>query len=155
MGMEFVKTFEVLPGKHVLLVGYDDGSFHSTQSQEIDIDAKGGENYELSANAKIAWKDENSKWNAAISSFTPSEHDADFSESFLLEGSETMDGVVQSVEADKHGYVKSFLLSVPGESSPRMFKQYYSSQKLQVGQKIEVEYYPSSPEIADSIGDLK
>lgn len=151
-GMDYLGTIEMLPGKHVLMVGYNDGSVHSTQSQEIDIDAKGGENYSVSIKAKIAWKDKNSKWDAAIESFTPSEHDANNFDPVLVEGTETVDGVVQSVEAGKHGYLKSFVLSAQGESSPRSYKREEPGldgtqlfQPLKEGLKVRVEYFPSSP----------
>jgi hypothetical protein len=151
-GMDHLRTIEVLPGKHIVMVGYDNGSVHSTQSQEIHIDAKGGEDYSLSVNRKAAWKDKNEKWDAAIASFTPSEHDAENFDPVVLEGTEIIDGVVQSVEAGKHGYIKSFALSVRGESSPRIYKREAPGldgtqlfQPLKEGLKIRVEYFPSGP----------
>jgi hypothetical protein len=144
------------------MVGYNNGSVYSTQSQEIDIDAKGGENYSLSVTRKVAWKDKNEKWDAAIAPFTPSEHDADNFDPVLLEGTETVGGVVQNVEAGKHGFLKDFVLSVQGETSPRIYKRESPGLDgtqlfipLKEGQKVKVEYYPSSSGEAYYVWEIK
>jgi hypothetical protein len=147
-GMFFVHAVEVLPGRHVIWVGYNDGSYHALHAQEIVIDAKGGENYVLEATAKIAWKNDNSHWNATISPYTPTEKELDKIDRTLLERSDSVDGIVQSCTVEKHGLSIWFLLAVPGSPQPRKFTWYF---KVNEGQKLHVDYYPSSPEKADNV----
>ncbi len=151
-GMFFVHAVEVLPGRHVIWVGFENGSVHSVQMQEFVIDAKGGENYFLVADAKIAWKNANSHWNAAIEPYTPTEKELDKIDRTVLERSNSVEGIVQSCTMEKHALFPSFLLAVPGSPQPRKFTWYF---KVKEGQKLHVDYYPSSPDKADIVREIQ
>ncbi|MGD0632418.1 MAG: hypothetical protein ABR987_24100 [Terracidiphilus sp.] len=151
-GMFMVHAVEVLPGRHVIWVSFSNGSVHSVQAQEIVIDAKSGENYALGADAKIAWVNANSHWNATIAPYTPSEKDLDKIDRTLLERSDSVEGIVQSSTVDKHVLYPWFLLAVPGSPQPRKFSWYF---KMKEGQKLHVDYYPSSPDKADYVWEMQ
>lgn len=160
-----MKAIELLPGKHVLLVNYKDAILFSPLPQEVDIDTKGGENYLLSATTTNVGRGsfhpfhrpgntEGPTWDAAIESFTPGEHDADNFERVLLEGKETVFGFIQSIETGKHGVIKSFLLSVHGETSPRIYKWGNTGDvylRVNAGQRVRVTYFASTSGVADEV----
>ncbi len=151
-GMFMVHAVEVLPGRHVIWVSFNNGSYRAVQAQEIAIDAKGGENYALGADAKIAWKNANSRWKATIEPYTSSEKELEKIDRTLLERSDSVEGIVQSCTVEKHGLSIWFLLAVPGSPQPRKFTWYV---KVKEGQKLHVEYYPSSPDKADYVWEIQ
>lgn len=63
---------ELLPGKHEISVYYSDPALgvHSSHQLPLSIDAKAGENYQVTANFKAKWV-KNGQWNPAIMAFTP------------------------------------------------------------------------------------
>ncbi|MGD0858292.1 MAG: hypothetical protein ABR912_03130 [Terracidiphilus sp.] len=147
---------EVLPGKHVFDVSYLSPTFHawSKETQAVEIDARAGENYSLNSDIK-----ENRLY-VKTGTFSPKAKEMKWLEKLgreVLVRSVSVDGVVQSVEANKHGNIEYLILAVPGETQPRKFIWHWdiAINAINVGQKIRVDYFPSRPDSAAAFSKVE
>ena len=134
---------EVLPGKHVFDVNYfslSANSWSRGEIVEVEIDAKAGENYFLNTDTN------EHRLHVKTGTFSPNAKNMKWLEKLrreVLVRSVSVDGVVQSVEADNHGKIEYLILAVPGETQPRKFIWHWDIA-INVGQKIRVDYFSSS-----------
>jgi hypothetical protein len=146
------KVLEVLPGKHVVSVSYEDASGRSEKDQEFEIDAKAGENYVIVGKTEFHWKGAN-KWSSTIATFTPEVKDVEKLKREKLEPSTSVDGVVQSW---KHARL---VLAIPENAQVREFKVDYDLRVGQIiqpaGRKVRVFYFPSRPEEAVTVNVIE
>jgi hypothetical protein len=154
----FWKAIEVLPGKHIVAVSYEDISGYSQNDQMLEIDAKAGESYVILGKTESHWRGGN-QWQAGISAFTPEANETGKLKREKLERSESVDGVVQSWA---HA---TLVLSIPASSQTRKFKILYDLRAAHIAQpdgakarfiqptgtKVRVFYFPSHPEEAATV----
>ncbi len=133
MGIFSMAAVEVLPGKHVFTVRYvSDYAWSKGENQEVEIDAKAGENYFLNSDRK------EDRWYVKTGTFSPKAKEMESLKRKIIERSISVDGVIQSYEP-KHGHL---VLTVPGSAQAREFR---CLQHSEIGQKIRVFYFPSLP----------
>ena len=149
------KAIEVLPGKHMVAVSFEDISGYSQNDQVLEIDAKAGENYIILGKTELHWRGEN-QWSSTISAFIPETNDIEKLKREKLERSVSVDGVVQSWRS------QTLVLAIQESNQIRKFKAIYDlrlghivqqdGKKAQVmqpaGAKVRVFYFPSRPEEA-------
>jgi hypothetical protein len=143
-GVFWMVAVEVLPGKHFFNVYYwNNGSIWSKENQEVEIDAKAGENYFLSGDTK--WKDP-THWFIKTGTFSPKPNEENLRRK-LLERPVSVDGVVQNYN-EKHSHL---VLTVPGSVQAREFFCVYT---VTIGQKIRVLYFPSMPDMVIKVDPI-
>jgi hypothetical protein len=143
LGLLTTRALEVLPGKHTISVSFDNGSVRSESAIGLEIDAKAGENYLIQSAEKAAWNlKSHGTWNATIDPYTPSEKDVSKLNRVLMERTVGVEGVVQSCEMKKRASMYTVQLATPSDPQRREFTWYFSVKE---GQKVRVNYYPSSP----------
>jgi hypothetical protein len=143
LGLLTTRALEVLPGKHVVAVTFDNGSVRSESTIGLELDAKAGENYLIQGTEKATWNLKKANtWNATIDAYAPSEKDISKLNRVLMERTVGVEGVVQSCEMKKHGYMYTIQLATPADPQPRTFTWYFNVKE---GQKVRVNYYLSSP----------
>jgi hypothetical protein len=132
-GIFFMAAVEVLPGKHVFTVRYaSDYAWSMGQNQEVEIDAKAGENYFLNSDRK------GNRWSIKTGTFSPKAKEMESLSRKVIERSVSVDGVVESYES-KHGHL---VLTVSETVQSREFRCF---AELKIGQKIRLFYFPSLP----------
>ncbi|MGA3346684.1 MAG: hypothetical protein ABSC76_17645 [Terracidiphilus sp.] len=133
MGIFSMAAVEVLPGKHVFTVRYvSDYAWSKGENQEVEIDAKTGENYFLDSDRK------GNRWSIKTGTFSPKAKEMESLRRKVIERSVSVDGVVQSYES-KHGHL---VLTVPGSVQSREFRCF---AEFKIGQKMRLFYFPSLP----------
>jgi hypothetical protein len=154
----FWKAIEVLPGKHVVAVSYEDTVGYSQNDQTVEIDAKAGESYIIRGKTEFHWRGGN-QWVAGVAAFTPEANEIEKLKREKLERSLSVDGVVQSWR------FQTLVLAIPENNQIRKFKVIYDlrvghlaqpdgkkAQFIQpVGTKVRVFYFPSRPEETASV----
>ena len=149
----FWKAIEVLPGKHVVAVSYEDTVGYSQNDQVLEIDAKAGENYIILGKTKAHWREEN-QWSSTITAFSPEIKDIEKLKRERLERSVSVDGVVQSWR------FQTLVLAIPESNQIRKFKVIYDLRLAHIAQpdgtkarfiqpagtKVRVFYFPSRPD---------
>lgn len=136
--LKSIRAVEVLPGKHIISLGYDDGNARSKGYLEVLIDAKAGENYVIDGVLGSKWAVQE-KWNTTLSSYNPDAKEIENLTREIVERSVSVDGFVQSWEH------KQLVLTLSGSVPPRKFNCNFT---VLAGQKIRVLFFPSSPEDA-------
>jgi hypothetical protein len=148
---------EVLPGKHVFDVNYfslSANSWSKGETLEVEIDAKAGENYFFNTDIN------EHRLHVKTGTFSPDAKNVKWLEKLrreILVRSVSVDGVVQSVEADNQGKIGYLILAVPGEIHPRKFIWHWdiAINAINVGQKLRVDYFPSSPGSAAAYSNVE
>jgi len=144
----FWKVIEVLPGKHLVAVSYESVAGRSVSDQQVEIDAKAGENYFIRGETETHWRSSD-KWEASVTAFTPAASEIEKLKREKLERSVSVDGVVQSWA---HG---NLVLSITPGNQSRKFKVIYDLRLGQImkptGTKVRVFYFPSRPEETASV----
>jgi len=150
LGLLTTRALEVLPGKHIISVSFDNGNVHSEAPIRLEIDAKAGENYVIQSEETANWM-KKSTWNATIVADIPNEKDISKLKRVLMERTVSVEGIVQSAGL-KDKYLPYFLLAVAGDSQPRKFMWLWA---MKVGQKLHVDFFPSSPAEAAYVSEMQ
>jgi len=154
----FWTAIEVLPGKHVVAVSYEDTVGYSQNDQVLEIDAKAGENYIILGKTEVHWREKN-QWSSTITAFTPESNDIEKLKREKLERSVSVDGVVQSWR------FQTLVLAIPESNQTRKFKVIYDLRLGHIAQpdgtkarfiqpagaKVRVSYFPSRPDETASV----
>ncbi len=128
---------EVLPGKHVFEVRYvSSNTWSKGENQEVEIDAKAGENYFLNSDRK------EDRWYVKTGTYSPKAKEMENLKRKVIESGLSVDGVVQSYDKKHHHLV----LAIPGSIQTREF---FCGYTVTTGQKIRVYYFPSWPNDVD------